>query len=362
MTDHRTDRPSPAHPRVHDPAADAVHRTLPRQRRPRTGAMLLGGAAVALAGLAAYNVLQTRRAERRHPPQGRFINVDGVRLRYLDEGRGDVVVLVHGNGALIEDMTSSGLVDVLSRSRRVIVLDRPGFGYSSRPRDRLFTPERQAQLFNAALDLLGVKRAVVYGHSLGAQVAAFMALDRPDRVRGLVLASGYYYPTARADVPFALPPAIPVLGDVLRYTVAPPLTAALLPRIYAKLFDPAPVPDHFWRRFPHALVRRPLHLRAAATDTGYLIPAAAALRRRYAELKMPVAIITGDGDQMVDVDRHARRLHRELPGSRLVEVPGAGHMIHHLALDEVVALIDNVAEQEPVRHRAQAQPRPMASL
>lgn len=291
----------------------------------------LAGSAAVLGAVALGTYVKAVAAERRHPPKGRFMNVDGVRLHYIERGSGTPVVLFHGNGALVEDMLASGLVERLARQHRVIVIDRPGFGYSARPRTRLWTPQAQAELLWKGLARLGVGRAIVLGHSWGTQVALSLALEHPSFVAGLVLVSGYYYPTARMDVPLVSGPAIPVIGDVMRYTISPAVSAALLPKIYEKLFEPAPVPERFWREFPHGLILRPWHLRAASADAAMMIPAAAVLEQRYGELSVPTVIATGRDDQIVDVDRHARRLHRELPGSELVEVPGAGHMVHHLA-------------------------------
>ena len=96
----------------------------------------------------------------------------------------------------------------------------PGYGYSTRPR-RLWTPDAHARLFKNALAKLGVERAIVLGHSWGTLVALALALEYPPLVRNLVLASGYYYPTLRADTFLLSPPAIPVLGDAMRHTISP---------------------------------------------------------------------------------------------------------------------------------------------
>jgi pimeloyl-ACP methyl ester carboxylesterase len=306
----------------------------------------LAAALLAAAVLGTTAVLVRARAhlaERRHPPIGRFVTVDGVRLHYCERGHGSAIVLLHGNGATLDELLSSGLVERLARQHRVIVFDRPGFGYSERPRLRLWTPTAQALLIRDGLARLGVHEALVYGHSLGAQVAASLALTAPDLVRGLVLASGYFYPTARADVPLATPPAIPLIGDLLRYTLVPPLARLLLPRIYAKIFGPSPVPARFRREFPHELALRPWQLRAAAADTAFLIPTAAAIHERYASLRMPLTLITGDSDQLVDPARHSHRLHEEIPGSRLVTIPGAGHMVHHADPATVADAIEKLA-------------------
>jgi pimeloyl-ACP methyl ester carboxylesterase len=296
--------------------------------------------ASALAAVALYAVLQARAAERKTPPIGRFINVDGVRLHYIEQGQGDPVVLIHGNGTLIQDFTVSGLVDGLSGHHRVIVFDRPGFGYSTRPRSRIWTPLAQAEVLQKALDQLGVEQPVVLGHSWGTLVAVALALQFPARVRGLVLTSGYYFPTARLDVPLLSPPAIPVIGDIMRYTVSPLLGRLLLPRIIRRLFEPAPVPERFDRLFPKEMMLRPSQLRAAAADTALMIPAATELQSRYRELKMPTVIVTGADDKIADVGRQSERLCKTIPQSRFVALRGFGHMVHHLAPDEVMKAVE----------------------
>jgi len=82
-----------------------------------------------------------QKAERQNPPLGRFITVDGVRLHYVDRGTGTALVLLHGNGSMIEDFDSSGLIDLAAKNYRVIAIDRPGFGHSNRPRSTVWTPQ-----------------------------------------------------------------------------------------------------------------------------------------------------------------------------------------------------------------------------
>ena len=301
--------------------------------------------ALGLAALALYNEAGARAAERRHRPFGRFIEVEGVKLRVMECGQGEPVLLLHGNGAMIEDFALSGLLDAVTAERRAIVFDRPGYGFSARPRRRVWTPAAQAELFARALDSLGVERVTVLGHSWGAMVAVALALLQPSRIRGLVLVSGYYYPTRRADVPLLAPPAIPVIGDVLRYTIAPPLGRLLLPALASKIFAPAPVPERFRDGFPFDLALRPSQLRAAAEEAGIMIPAAAAAETRYGELGMPVAVVTGDGDRLVDPGRQSARLAGELPHAELVTVPGAGHMVHYQAPDRIAAVVDSVGRR-----------------
>ncbi|GEP02316.1 alpha/beta fold hydrolase [Methylobacterium oxalidis] len=309
--------------------------------RSRLAPALLGAATV-LGASALYTIAKSREAERRHPPIGRFMTVNGVRLHYLERGKGEPLVLIHGNGTLIQDFLVSGIVDDLAKRHRVIIIDRPGYGYSERSR-ALWTPRAHATLFQAALERMGVSQAVVLGHSWGSLVAVALALQAPQLVRSLVLASGYYYPTLRADVVLFSPPAIPVIGDVMRYTVSPLVGRLILPGLIKAMFAPAEVPERFDEQMPKELMLRPSQLRAAAEDAAMMTPAAMELQEHYRELKLPVEIITGADDQIADVGRQSERLHRDLPRSEFIAVPGQGHMIHHLAPEQVIRAIDRAS-------------------
>ena len=142
-------------------------------------------AALALSAL--VNRYLAKKAERANPPIGRFITVNGVRLHYVERGTGTPLVLLHGNGSMIEDFQSSGLIDLAAKKYRVIAFDRPGFGHSDRPRSTIWTPEAQADLIAAALKEIGVPRAIVLGHSWGTLVALALAMKYPQEVQALVL-------------------------------------------------------------------------------------------------------------------------------------------------------------------------------
>jgi pimeloyl-ACP methyl ester carboxylesterase len=303
-------------------------------------AKVLGVAAAALAVAALANHAVARRSERRHPPCGSFIEVDGVRLHYVDRGEGTPVVLLHGNGAMIEDFEISGVLDAVARRHRVIAFDRPGFGYSSRPRSTVWTAAAQAELLHKALVRLDVRRPILVGHSWGTLVALSMALEHQAETGAVVLLSGYYAPSLRLDVPLLTGPAIPVLGDLMRYTISPLLGWLLAPKVFRKIFAPAPVTTRFAAGFPTGLALRPWQIRASAADTALMIPAAAATLHRHGELTIPVIIVAGSGDELVDTEAQSKRLHSNLRRSDMREVAGAGHMVHHTSPRDVVAAIE----------------------
>jgi pimeloyl-ACP methyl ester carboxylesterase len=293
----------------------------------------------ALAITALFTQHLAKKAETENPAAGHFLEVNGVRLHYVERGSGDPLVLLHGNGSMIEDFESSGLIDLAAKKHRVIVFDRPGFGHSSRPRNVIWTPDAQAELFKAALEQLGVARAVVLGHSWGASVAVALALNYPELVSGLVLASGYYYPTMRPDVVAMSAPAVPIVGDLLTHTLSPLMSRLMWPMMMTKIFGPRPVPAKF-ANFPKEMALRPSQIRSSAAESALMIPDAFHFRDRYAELKMPVVIIAGEEDRIVDIDTQSARLHGDIPQSKFHRLLETGHMIHQTATNQVMNAIE----------------------
>jgi pimeloyl-ACP methyl ester carboxylesterase len=316
--------------------AVVASKLLPAARRD-TGpgwAALAGVATLVLAWAVVRN--RTAQAEREHPPSGRFIEADGVRLHYVEQGQGPVLVLLHGNATMAEDFSNSGLLAELARNYRVIAFDRPGFGYSERPRNTVWTPPAQARLLQQALRQLGVDDYLVAGHSWGTLVALAMALEAPDKARGVLLMAGYYYPSLRLDVPAASLPAIPLLGDLMRFTVSPLWGRLMWPLAIKAAFSPSKVTASF-RRLPAWMALRPSQLRATAAEAALMVPSAAQLQARYPELTMPVTILAGDGDHIANPQHNAVRLHQALPHSELRLFADTGHMLQHVVQSDIAA-------------------------
>jgi pimeloyl-ACP methyl ester carboxylesterase len=291
--------------------------------------------------------------ERRNPPVGEFLDVDGTRLHYFERGTagGIPVVFLHGNATMLQDFALSEVFTSAAKSNQAIIFDRPGFGYSTRPRGRTWSASEQADVIAAALGHLKVGAVTLVGHSWGTLVAVALAERHPTRVRSLVLLAGYYYPTPRFDAALAVVGATPILGDLLRYTWTPVLGLIMLPFTLRAMFGPCPVAEPFKRRFPRLMMLRPWQLRASLEDGSLMLPSAAALQPGYSTLHVPTVIAAGTDDRIVD-HSHSHRLHREVPGSRLELLPGIGHMVHHSAPDRVTAILNGVvgAEAKPPKH------------
>lgn len=304
----------------------------------------IGFAAVALGGAALFNFSRTKAVEQEHPRRGQMVTVDGVDLHYVESGTaGPVILLLHGNGTTLEDWFACGIFQELSKANRVIAFDRPGFGYSSRPRARIWSPAAQADVLALALKSIGADNITAVGHSFATQVSIELALRHPELVQGLALISGYYYPSTRLDVLPASVPAIPIIGDLDRYTAAPLLGAAMRPILERKMFAPAPVASS-WGKFPFGMTLRPSQIRAEAAEAAMMVPSAARLATHYTELTLPVQIISGDGDRIVDHASQSSRLASEL-SAELTTLRGVGHMAHHTATDRVLHSIRHLMSE-----------------
>ena len=309
----------------------------------RASPALLAGAVIGAGLAAAYVAVRVKTAaiERTHPPLGKFIEIDGVRLHYLERGTGPTIVLLHGNGVMADDFQFSGLLDRLAKTNRVLAFDRPGFGYSTRPAGTTWTPEAQAGLLHRALQALQVERPIVVGHSWGTLVALAMALDHPADVRAIALLGGYYYPSMRVDAFVNALADLPVLGTLWRYTAAPLLGRMLWPAMSKHIFAPAPVPARFGQ-LPPWMALRPSQLQATAAENGLMVPAARRLARRYGELTMPVALVAGLGDKLISPKKNSARLHGDIAQSKLAMPDGAGHMLHYNKIEAIVDAISGL--------------------
>jgi pimeloyl-ACP methyl ester carboxylesterase len=164
-----------------------------------------------------------------------------------------------------------------------------------------------------------------------------------------VALSGYYFWTLRPDVLLVGVGALPVIGDILRYTISPLLNWLTMPLVKRALFSPGPVPGRFNAEFSTAMAVRPSQIRATAEDGALMIPGALALRDHYKDLALPVVIMAGEGDKVV-FKRRAEQLKAAVKGSVLYVVQGAGHMIHYQATRQVTEAVEAVVEQSSRRH------------
>ena len=281
-----------------------------------------------VAGLMLFSFLTARRIELGLPPEGRFITIMGNRIHYVEQGSGPrTVLLVHGLTGVLQNFTYAMLGE-LARDCRVIAIDRPGSGYSRRPLRSSASLAVQADVIAGLIDALQLDRPVVVGHSLGGAVALATALRHPDKISALALIA----PLSR--MPAGGPPGIFAsltirwhwLRWLFAWTLMLPLAARQRERIMQTAFGPEAVPAHFALRGGGAQAMRPSNHIAASRDLVALEPVLPRLQEGYEDLQLPVHILYGWGDRILDPQEQGRVLADQLPKGELELVEG-GHML-----------------------------------
>lgn len=296
----------------------------------------------ALAVLAVVTQAGVLVLQRRFPPQGDMIAVDGATLHVVDLGPRDAgppIVMLHGASSNLEVMRNP-LGDLLAVRRRVILIDRPGHGWSTRARRRDSTPEVQARMIDEALARLGIDRAVFVVHSWSGALGARLALDHPRRVAGLVMLAPVTHPWRGGVGRYNEIIATPVIGRLLAYTVTLPLGYFFTTPGARNVFMPQTMPDGFVSATATPLLLRPREFIANACDLVTLKDAVAAQVARYGEIAAPTVIIAGDADKTVSTGIHARPFAATVPNARLIVLPDLGHMVQTAVPDLVKAEIE----------------------
>lgn len=287
---------------------------------------------------------QEAAAEARHPPQGQLLDVEGHQVHAVVMGDGPDLVLIHGASGNTRDMTFR-LAPALAQHFRVIVLDRPGLGYTDRINRTGATITQQAALLSGAARQLGAERPLVVGQSYGGAVALAWAVTQPDRLSGLVSISGASHPWDTGLSTYYKVLSHPWIGPL----VIPLLTAWVPDRVVednlAEVFAPQPVPEGYAAHFGTGLTLRRHSLRANALQRANLLGEIEALTPRYPGIDTPIEIVHGDADTTVSPEIHARRLVEDVDGAHLKVLPGIGHMPQHVAVADVVAACLRAAER-----------------
>jgi pimeloyl-ACP methyl ester carboxylesterase len=258
----------------------------------------------------------------------RRITVDGTTLRYIDEGRGTAVVLLHGLGASMYAWRNN-IAPVVAAGYRVIAFDNRGFGFSDKPATG-YDNASYARLTLALLDSLHLPDAVLIGHSMGGAIAAEVAIAHPERVRGLVLIASA-----------GLGAREPLLFRVGRWPLVGPALLAFRGRGFTERFleatyaDPRKVSDADVDQY-YAPVAEPGYgraLRAVLRQFRF-----DALAGRLDRIAVPTLVLWGEADRLIPITL-GRALAAGIPRAAFLSVPGAGHSVQEEAPDEVNRLV-----------------------
>jgi pimeloyl-ACP methyl ester carboxylesterase len=282
----------------------------------------------------------------------RFVTVHGYRRAYRRAGQGPVLLLVHGIG----DSSSSWVpvMPALAERYTVIAPDLLGHGNSDKPRGD-YSVGGFANGMRDLLEVLGIRRATVVGHSLGGGVAAQFAYQYPQRCERLVL-------VATGGIGRDVTPLLRLATAPLAEWLMPALRLPLV-RMYGRLGLEAlrlsghdagvDAPDilRVLDALPDGQARTAFirTLRAAVDWRGQVVTM---LDRSYLTGALPVQLIWGDRDGVIPV-HHARAAHAAMPGSRLAVFEGAGHFPHHADPERFIGVLsDFMDDTAPLPHEA----------
>ena len=273
---------------------------------------------------------------------------DGLDLAFAESGRGPPVVLLHGTLTTLEDMTIS-LGDALTPHHRVLAFDRPGFGRSTVRRFVDAGPWRQAQGLHRALDRLDVGRPVVVGHSFGASVALAMAMQRPDRIAGVVALAPLVRPEPRLEQALFGLRSAPFGGELVSAGARATVDRSMLPALWRAMFLPQAMPRRVEVEFPFALAARASSISRIGEDA-FAAPAdLVRLLGGAPSCRTPTRIFGGDRDMVVRNGLNGRVLAALMPEAVFHDLPGLGHMAHHFAAERIAAAVADLSAEGPSR-------------
>ncbi|NWC47369.1 alpha/beta hydrolase [Pseudomonas edaphica] len=303
---------------------------------------VLVGASALLWGLSAW---MTRRIETTVPINGRFVEVDGERFHYVEEGKGPPLVMIHGLMGSSRNLTYA-LSGQLRERFRVITLDRPGSGYSSRGAHTAADLPAQARQIAAFIKTLDLDKPLVLGHSLGGAIALALALDHPHAVSGLVLVAPLTHPQLLLPLVFlslAVRPAW--LRRWVSHTLTLPVGLLTKGSVVKGVFAPDTAPPDFATRGGGLLGMRPDNFYAASTEINTVNDHLPDMVKRYPQLTLPIGLIYGARDKVLDFQKHGQALASKVPGLKLQVVEGRGHMLPITATERVVAVVEQIAKR-----------------
>ena len=309
-------------------------------------------ALAAPAALMGASHLKTRRLAREArqlvPPIGQTCDTVQGRIHYIDIGPRDAqpLVLIHGLSGQLQHFTYA-LAERLAKDHRVIALDRPGCGYSTRASDAMARLPEQAKCLLSVLEQLQVQQPVLVGHSLGGAVSLAMALQAPDTIKGLALLAPLTHPSPQGAEAFqGLIVQTGLMRHLMAQTVAVPTAARTAGPVLDQIFAPETCPDDFLVKAGGALGMRPESFVAASADASYLYPAIERQAARYAkELKTPGAILFGAEDAILAPQLQGKTM--ETYGLNCMIAPDHGHMLPITAPDLCESFIRSTVETLP---------------
>ncbi|TJV45161.1 MAG: alpha/beta fold hydrolase [Mesorhizobium sp.] len=283
------------------------------------------------------------KAERLVPPVGKFIEIDGNRIHYVDVGDGQPIVFLHGLGAQLHHFRHT-LFAHFGPGYRLIALDRPGSGYSVRARGATGRLPEQAELVRRFIETLGLEKPLVVGHSLGGAIALTLAVEHPEALSGIALLAPLTHMQAgMREKSGLLNIPSPLRRWIMAYTVAIPTSLRYARPTMEFIFAPQAFPADYMVDGGGWLGLRPAHFQATSADVVAIERDLGRIEQRYGEIAMPAGILFGTADRVIDIGIHGEPMQGKIEGLDFEPVDGVGHMPQFVEPERVAAFIQRMA-------------------
>ncbi len=297
---------------------------------------------MSLVGLVLFAAFSNKKAQQFLPPVGKFAQLGRTHLHYVDQGSGPAILLIHGLAGNLHNFTY-GVSGLLAQHYRVISVDRPACGYSTRDVQADPSLEAQADTMAALLTHLNIDAAVVVGHSLGGAISLAMAQAHPDRVKALALIAPLtHLPDEPAPVFKVLDIPSPFVRQLVGWTLAVPGTLMRLKLSLKVIFGPEKAPADFAIRGGGILSLKPQTFIAASTDLQHIQTSMPQIEAAYANMQTPVSVLFAREDRILSCKLNAEDLPQRLPGASISLVSG-GHMLPVTQVALCAQFIEGVA-------------------
>ncbi|MEO1043050.1 MAG: alpha/beta hydrolase [Pseudomonadota bacterium] len=304
-------------------------------------------------GTILFSFIQDRAITRRKQPAGDLITTDEGLVHVIKRGRpGEKlpVVMVHGTFTNGLDMDID-LARELATERLVLSPDRPGHGFSDRPRDG-FRMDVQVAAMREAVRAKGAERYVVVGQSYGAATALVWALAYPEDVAGIVLVAPVSHPWPGGLRWYAEAGNHPYYGWFFRRSFIALFCRYGLRRAVERSLAGAKAVSYYFDRVQSQLAFRAQEFKWNAEDLCRLYEQLVPLSKRYHEIDVPAEVVAGTHDLTVLLPVHGRKLQAEIPDCGLDIIDGGGHALHHTHPDRVLAAIDRLDRRLEIAGRS----------
>ena len=293
---------------------------------------------------AVVTVLISQKIKRLIPKFGKITTLKDAEIHWYETGHGRPIIMLHGLAGNLRNFTYA-LTDKLNQDFRVIAIDRAGCGWSKRSRPESATLNEQARIISEFIKKEKIEKPLIVGHSLGGAIALTLALEHKDKISGLAL----------------ICPVTQMIDDIpdifrflnisnkwfrlfLAYTLSSLIGILTREKSFKIAFSPEPVCDNFAIKGGGDFALSSNSFIKTSEDLTFAISSAPSVVGRENELKLPIGVLFGEDDEILDAKLHGEKF-SELTGAELKILPNKGHMLPLTEPEECAEFIHGIMKK-----------------